>query len=199
MVDDEGSSLSECPQCAEVTNHSIIKRKVRGQGEDVLAKCEECGKVHTIMIRPPRPVMLNTTLSDGRESFGVEIEVDEDEEISVGDMFEHQHITWMVTRIDNSQSRPEESLRASEIFSMWAMRSDKTIVGLTMTDGEFSESAKMECEPDRVFSCGSIISFRDSRWRIRAIHTGNGRTLTGSRVANEIRRIYLHPPEKSNL
>tara|TARA_B100000029_G_scaffold9575_1_gene10486 strand:- start:3444 stop:4100 length:657 start_codon:yes stop_codon:yes gene_type:complete len=196
MSDEDEGALSECPSCEEVTEHSIIKRTSQGEGEDVLVRCISCSLVHKIMIRPPKPVMVRTTLSDGRESFGVEIEVDEDEEISVGDMFEHDAITWKVTRIDNVQSRPEKILRASKIFSMWATRSDKTIVGITMTSGEISESGKLECEPDRVFSCGSIINFAESRWRIRAIHTGRGRTLTGSRVASEIRRIYLHPPDR---
>ena len=196
MSDEDEGALSECPSCEEVTEHSIIKRTSQGEGEDVLVRCISCSLVHKIMIRPPKPVMVRTTLSDGRESFGVEIEVDEDEEISVGDMFEHDAITWKVTRIDNVQSRPEKILRASKIFSMWATRSDKTIVGITMTSGEISESGKLECEPDRVFSCGSIINFAESRWRIRAIHTGRGRTLTGSRVASEIRRIYLHPTDR---
>ena len=196
MSDEDEGALSECPSCEEVTEHSIIKRTTQGEGEDVLVRCISCSLVHKIMIRPPKPVMVRTTLSDGRDSFGVGIEVDEDEEISVGDMFEHDAITWKVTRIDNVQSRPEKILRASKIFSMWATRSDKTIVGITMTSGEISESGKLECEPDRVFSCGSIINFAESRWRIRAIHTGRGRTLTGSRVASEIRRIYLHPPDR---
>jgi len=195
---DDGGALSECPECLDVTEHEILKRTNKGRGEDVLVKCEICSLVKTIEIRPPKAVMVRTTLSDGRESFGVEVEVDEDEEISVGDMFEHDEITWMVTRIDNSNSRPKKVLSATEIFSMWATRSDKTIVGITMTSGEYSESGKLECEPDRVFSCGSIINFAESRWRIRAIHTGKGRTLTGSRVANEIRRIYLHPPDKEH-
>lgn len=196
MSKQDEEPFSECPSCVDVTAHSIIKRVPQGEGEDVLVRCSACSFVHKIMIRPPKPVMVKTTLSDGRESFGVQIEVDEDEEISIGDMFEHNEITWMVTRIDNDQSRPEKVLRASKIFSMWATRSDKTIVGITMTSGEISESGKLECEPDRVFSCGSIINFAESRWRIRAIHTGKGRTLNGSRVANEIRRIYLHPPDR---
>jgi len=196
MSDEDGGALSECPSCDEVTDHSIIKKTPRGGGDDFLVRCITCSFVHKIMIRPPKPVMVKTTLSDGRESFGVEIEVDEDEEISVGDMFEHEERTWMVTRIDNNDSRPEKVLSASKIFSMWATRSDKTIVGITMTSGEISESGKLECEPDRVFSCGTIIDFAESKWRIRAIHTGKGRTLTGSRVANEIRRIYLHPQDK---
>jgi len=196
MSDEDEGAFSECPSCEEVTDHSIIKRTPQGGGEDFLVKCSTCSFVHKIIIRPPKPVMVNTTLSDGRESLGVEIEVDEDEEISVGDMFEHEGVTWMVTRIDNNGSRPEKVLSASKISSMWATRSDKTIVGITMTIGEISESGKLECEPERVFSCGTIIDFAESRWRIRAIHTGKGRTLTGSRVANEIRRIYLHPPNK---
>ena len=196
MKDDGEGALSECPECLDVTGHVILKRSNRGEGEDVLVKCEICSLVSTIEIRPPRAVMVRANLSDGRDSFGVEIEVDEDEEISVGDMFEHREITWMVTRIDNSDSQPKKVLSASDIFSMWATRSDKTIVGITMTSGEISESGKLECEPDRVFSCGSIISFAESNWRIRAIHTGKGRTLTGKRFASEIRRIYLHPPGK---
>jgi uncharacterized Zn finger protein len=195
MGDGYDGAFSECPDCDDVTEHFIIKRTKKGEGEDVLVKCDSCSLVHTVMIRPPKSVMVRTTLSDGKDSFGVEIEVDDDEEISLGDMFEHEEITWKVTRMDNADSRPKRTLSASEIFSMWATRSDKTTVGVTMTKGEFSESAKMDCEPDRVFSCGSIINFGEARWRIRAIHTGKGRTLTGSRIAKEIRRIYLHPPD----
>ncbi len=196
---DEGladETLSVCSDCEDETPHEIIKRSSKGVGEDFLVRCLECRKVHTVMIRPPKLVIVSTTLSDGKESRSVGIESDEDEEISVGDVFEHEGIYWRVTRIDNAESRPEESLIASMIQSMWATRSDKTVVGVTMTDGELSESSRIECEPDRVFSCGSIMMVEDSRWRIRAIHTGRGRTLTGSRYAHEIRRIYLHLPEK---
>ena len=114
------TSLAECPQCQEVVDHTIIKRKKIGLGEDILVKCEECLAVHTVVIRPPKATSINTTLSDGRESFNEEIEVDRDEDISVGDMFEHNEITWKVTRIDNSQSQPRENLPATEISSMWA-------------------------------------------------------------------------------
>ena len=79
----------ECPECGMDTFHEIIKRTEKGDGEDVLIRCSECEKVHTVMLRPPKIVIVKTTLSDGRESRNVEIEVDEDEEISLGDVFEH--------------------------------------------------------------------------------------------------------------
>ena len=187
---------SECPQCVEDTLHEIIKRSEKGSGEDILIRCSECKKVHTVMLRPPKIVIVKTTLSDGRESQKVELEVDQDEEITQGDVFEHGGNYWTVTRLDDPFSRSQESLLATKILSMWATRSDKTVVGITMTDGEFSESSKLDCEPEKVFSCGSIIFVSGNKWRIRAIHTGKGRTLTGSRYAHEIRRIYLHVPDK---
>ena len=113
MDADGGTSLAECPQCLEVVGHIVIKRRKRGLGEDVLAKCEGCHAVHTIIIRPPKAISINTTLSDGMDSFNEEIEVDQDEEISVGDMFEHNEIAWKVTRIDNSQPQPQENLPAT--------------------------------------------------------------------------------------
>lgn len=193
--DFEDEAVSDCPDCGGGVMHEIIKRSRKGKGEDVLVRCLECDKVHTVMIRPPKLVMVSTTLSDGRESQSVDVEADEDEEITVGDLFEYEEISWRVTRIDNSDSRPEKILTASKIRSMWATRSDKTLVGLTMTNGELSESSQIECEPGRVFSCGSIMMVGGDRWRVRAIHTGRGRTLTGSRYAHEIRRVYLHLPE----
>jgi len=44
-----------------------------------------------------------------------------------------------------------------------------------------------------VFTCGSILEVEGRRWRIRALHTGKGRTLSGSRTAKDLRRMYLHP------
>ena len=133
------------------------------------------------------------TLSDGSDSEAGNIEVDEDEVISVGDVFEHADALWEVTRIDGDASQPRDTLGASEIRAMWAVRRDRAVVRMTLTDGESSSPSSIECEPDRVFSCGEVLEVEGRKWRIRALHTGKGRTLRGSRTAGELRRMYLHP------
>ena len=100
-----------------------------------------------------------------------------------------------ITRIEDKTSRESSSLNANEISAMWAVRVDRTIVPITMTEGEISVPSSIECDPDRIFSCGAIMKMNGRRWRIRALHTGKGRTLNGKRIASEIRRIYLHVPE----
>ena len=184
--------VAKCPQCPNVTEHDILKRTKKGKGEDILTKCLECGNVHLIALRPPNPVFLNTTFSEGERSYPGLVEVDDDEIISVGDLFEHEDLDWTVTRIDDEISKPFKKLVASKISAMWAIRVDKRIIKITMTEGEISIPYTIECLPDKIFSCGSIIEIEGRKWRIRAIHTGKGRTLRGKREASEIKRMYLH-------
>jgi len=188
------TGVASCPNCSQSTEHEILRRTSRGSGNDVLAKCVECGEVHTIVLRPPKAVQVNATLSDGKESESRSIEIDEDEVITIGDVFERDGALWEVTRIDGSASRPYDKLGASDIRAMWAVRCDRAVVKLTLTDGEDSIASSIECDPERVFTCGSILEIDGRRWRIRALHTGTGRTLSGSRTAEDLRRMYLHLP-----
>lgn len=191
--EDTGPQIAECMNCAKSTEHEVLRKTPRGSGVDVLARCVECGKVQTVVIRPPRAVRVGFTLSEGASSKGVEIEVDEDEVLAVGEVFEWGSAHWEITRIDSNGSRPRKSLSATEIIAAWAVRRDRVIVRITMTEGEDSSSSTMECDPEQEFSCGNVIEVEGRPWRIRALHTGKGRTLRGTRAASDLRRIYLHP------
>ncbi len=186
--------VAECGSCADFTEHEVLRRSAKGAGEDLLVQCKDCGGVQTLHLRPGKAVGITTILSDGAESHTDKVEADEDELIGIGEVFEHAEILYRITRLDDEKSRPQNSMVAGEISTMWAVRCDKAIVRLTMTDGEESTSRTIECTPDEIFSCGSIMEIDGVRWRIRALHTGKGRTLRGKRAAIDIRRIYLHLP-----
>ena len=166
----EINNAEDLVKCTQLTNKFILKALNAAFG------------IHTGQIRT------DDVLKD--------IDSDDDEEISLDDVFEHEEILYRVTRIDDSETRPKRSMLASEISTLWAVRCDKCILRLTMTDGEASKSETIECAPDDVFTCGSIMEIDGSRWRIRALHTGKGRTLRGKRSAIDIRRIYLHPANR---
>ena len=194
-IEEEVFDATVCPECTKMTEHEILKRNIRGDGEDLLVRCMICSNVHNLQLRPPKSVFIKTTLSDRMDSIMQLIESDEDEEINTDDYFQHEEQTYRITRIEDKTSRESSSLNANEISAMWAVRVDRTIVPITMTEGEISVPSSIECDPDRIFSCGAIMKMNGRRWRIRALHTGKGRTLNGKRIASEIRRIYLHVPE----
>ena len=194
LGDEEAIDVSQCPNCEDFTEHNVLRRVNKGEGEDLLIQCLECNEVQTLHLRPGKPIKITSILSDGAESQTQTVESDDDELISVDDVFDHDGILYRVTRIDDSDTRSQRSMVASDISTLWAVRCDKCIVRLTMTDGEESSSSSIECSPDKIFSCGSIMEIEGVRWRIRALHTGKGRTLRGKRAAIDLRRIYLHPP-----
>ena len=194
LDDEETVDVSECSNCEDFTEHRILRRVNKGEGEDLLIQCVDCNEVQTLHLRPGKATKITSILSDGAESQTQSIESDDDELISVGDVFDHDGILYRVTRIDDSDTRSKQTMVAKEISTLWAVRCDKCNVRLTMTDGEESSSKTIECSPDEVFSCGSIMEIEGVRWRIRALHTGKGRTLRGKRPAIDLRRIYLHPP-----
>nr|AIF16060.1 putative archaeal Zn-finger protein [uncultured marine group II/III euryarchaeote KM3_72_E02] len=177
-----------------MTEHNVLRRQAKGEGEDVLVQCVDCQEVQTLHLRPGKAVSITSILSDGADSRTDYVEADDDEKISVGDVFEHDEILYKITRLDDSESRPKKIIDARDISTLWAVRCDKAVVRLTMTDGEESRSKTIECSPEDVFSCGSIMEVDGERWRIRALHTGRGRTLRGKRSAMDIKRVYLHPP-----
>ena len=194
LDDEEAVDVSQCSNCEDFTEHNVLRRVRKGDGEDLLIQCLECNEVQTLHLRPGKPIKITSILSDGAESQTQTVESDDDELISVDDVFDHSGILYRVTRIDDSDTRSQRSMVASDISTLWAVRCDKCIVRLTMTDGEESSSTSIECSPDKIFSCGSIMEIEGVRWRIRALHTGKGRTLRGKRAAIDLRRIYLHPP-----
>ena len=194
LDEDEAVDVADCANCEDFTEHKVLRRVNKGDGEDLLVQCVECNEAQTLHLRPRKSVKITGVLSDGPDSKTQSIESDDDESISVGDIFDHDDVLYRVTRIDDSDSRPKQSMVACDISTLWAVRCDKCIVRLTMTDWEDSKSKTIECAPDEVFSCGSIMEIDGGRWRIRALHTGKGRTLRGKRAAIDLRRIYLHPP-----
>ena len=194
LEDDEFVHVEECPSCTSQEVHEILSEKEIGGGADYRVRCETCSHVHLIQVRPPKAILVRFTLSDGAHSISTEIEVDEDEVIYVDDVFDYDQRLWRVQTLHLKQEQSVRSADPNSIVSAWAVRCDLVRIKVTMTRGEESNSSIIESEPETIFSCGSIIEHEGNKWRIRAIHTGRGRTLTGRREAAEIRRLFLHPP-----
>ena len=186
--------VADCPYCEMASLHEILREKPKGRGVDYLTRCTECGEVHTIEVRPPRPLEVKFTLSEGANSEATMIEVDDDEVFTLGDEFDHLDAVWRITRLQMPDNSSANSAGADEVAMVWAQRSDVVRLRLTFSEGDYSFSDSLLCQPDEVFQCGSIFPHDGKKWRIRALHSGAGRTLNGKMRAAEIRRVFLHLP-----
>jgi len=194
MESSETSCVASCPTCNEVQEHEIVQKREVGKGIDVKVQCNVCSLVHKIHIRPEKLVKIPFLLNDGPESMSVQIEVDQDELFRTGEVFEHDEKLWRINTLESTQNKFMRKSLPERIGRITATRYDEVRVKITMTDGEVSSSSSLICEPERIFSAGSIIEHEGERWRIRSINTSRGSTLRGKFEAIDIKRLYLQPP-----
>jgi len=194
--DEELDNVTRCPGCNTRQGHEILKEKLlkNGQGVDYLLRCEGCGHVHKVIFRDAKPVTVRFTLSDGPESMPFEMEVDDDETFALNDEFEALDGIWIITKLEVGNDEKRRTADARDVKRVWASRIDLARIKRTFSDGDISFSDTIEVEPEKVFSCGTIVKHRGQTWRIRALHSGTGRTLSGKMIAKNIRRIFLHRP-----
>ena len=183
-----------CPTCEDLTGHLILNEKPKGNGADYLLKCEECSKVHTVHILPPPVLKIPFVLTEGPSSMTKHIEIDADEILELEDVFQDDDKLWSINQIERKDGRLLKYCEASEIARATALRCDMVRVKLTMTRGEDSSADVLIVPAETKYTAGHLIDLDDETWRIRAIHTGRGRTLRGTVDAPDIKRMYLHEP-----
>ena len=114
-------------------------------------------------------------LTDGPNSYMATVDLDSDEWLDIDDVFEHDDMTWRITRLE-SKNGPLEGIEATNLVRAVALRQDMLRVKITKTRGEFSTPDTLIVEEGTVFKAGTIMEIGAQTWRIRAIHTGQGRT-----------------------
>jgi uncharacterized Zn finger protein len=189
-----GENIIECSGCGLLADHEVLRERKRGNGADFLLKCCECGCVHTVQFRPPKIINIPIMLTEGAKSKIEKIAMEEDEFLSLEVIFAHDEKHWRLTRLENRKGKSVKRIVASDLSRATALRADRLQIKITMTEGEDSNADTIEVEAEKIFSAGSIIRHDGRKWRIRAIHTGTERTLTGKVPALEVKRLYLHEP-----
>ena len=198
LVDDDFDEVIEnvtmCSECDDYMEHEILKERKIGTGRDLLLKCKTCSAITNLQIREPKSVSVPFILTDGPNSVRVELEIDEDEEFIIGDVFEEGEMLWSINQIIDQEGRKKKNIIAPNASVISALRTDMVRVKVTATRGEYSDSSSMVVEYGTKFTADTKIDYEGEIWRIRAIHTGAGRTLRGTVEAQDIKRIYLHEP-----
>ena len=120
--------------------------------------------------------------------------VDTDEEFVVGDVFEEADMLWRIHQIESKAGQMTSADSARNIARITALRTDMVRVKLTLTRGEESTADVIVVPQDTTFTGSHHMEHNGETWRIRAIHTGTGRTMRGTVEAPDIKRMYLHEP-----
>lgn len=192
MADDlPDTILYQCPDCADVTEHKILKAKMGRSSVSGTFQCGECGRVFTGTIRLPRKIEVKVMFSDQDVTEVARTVLMEDEIVQVGDEFDlddGRHV--QITYIDNAEGKRRKSCPAPEVKALWVKSFDILHVKASINDYKRTYPMYLEAEPDDEFTIGMIMNFDTWDAVIHAIKTKTKLMRRGTAEARDIVRIY---------
>lgn len=182
----------ECPSCGEETLHEVLKGRI-GRKKMVMettVKCQECGTVHTTVVREAKLVKVPVVVSDMGHSRQVEVELGEDEVVAVDDELFVDDLHVMITSIESSGEKRPRKVPVREIETLWAKRYDKIRVKISVNKGHKTTSTDIFAMPDEEFFVGDMIAVGREKAVIHRMKTRRGMVRDGSVEARDIVRVY---------
>lgn len=181
----------DCPSCGENAVHEVLRGKM-GKKQDTLeatVKCQECGHTYTTVVREPESIKIPIIVSDRSKSHKEEIELIEDEILSVGDEIFLGESQLLVTAIE-SKGKRVENCEPADIDTIWAKKFDRVIVKISINKHTQTIPAELEALPDEEFYVGDLMTIGTEKVAIHSIKTESGTVRRGSVEARNIVRIY---------
>jgi uncharacterized Zn finger protein len=181
----------ECPDCGDRTVHEVLRGRM-GKDQDVIdatVRCQECGKISSVVVREPKGVKVAVIVSDLGESRREELELDEEEMVSVEDEMFVGDLPVIVSSIEVGGRRVKRAL-PGEITTLWVKRFDKVRVKIAINKVQRTNSVDMDFLPDEEFIVGDMMTVGREEVVITSIKTKDGMARRGAVPAREIVRIF---------
>jgi len=181
-----------CPECNEETEHETVT-----ESRDLLVRCTTCGHYQRIKKdTEPRSIMVKTIVSKEGTSLVCGIELDEEDECSVGDHLVaecgDEAFGVEVTSIESGEKRVNRA-KAPNITALWTRTIEQVVVKISIHDGRKTAPVYMECDGEQPFVVGEMYVASGKRFKVSHLKLRDGplmRKEGWKTVAHRIKRIY---------
>lgn len=186
-----------CPDCGEATLHSVLQGRSSSRGGaftlDATVRCEECGRVHHVIVKEPAPVDVPVVVSMGSQSRRSRVRLSPDDDIEVGDTLVVDGKTCRLTGIESKDGRRVDAASVADAQTLWTIEFEQLPVGFAINLGHKTITKTLPAEPGDEFTVGSEHLFGRLRVTVHAIKTRERLLKRGSVEAAEIVRIFAKP------
>ncbi len=181
----------ECPDCGVETLHEVLKGRLGKDGNSLegTLRCQECGRVHSAVVREAKTINVPVIISDQGESSKAKLELPENEELRVEDELLLDDVPIIISSLEKNGGRVEKAL-VKEISTIWAKRFDKVHVKISINDVHKTIPSEIIALPEEEFFIGDLMTVGRHNAVITQIKTTDGMARRGSVLARDIVRIY---------
>lgn len=186
-----------CPDCEEETLHSVLKGTAGGKGGamtlDATVQCEQCSRVHHVVLREPAPLEVPVVISSGDKSTRTKLTLPSEDDVAIGEAFIVDGINCKLTGIEAKDMRWVEAAALKDVKTLWVKAFDEVMVKFAINMDHKTITKAMPCEPEQEFTVGEELLFGRLRVTIHAIKTEERLLKRGTAEAAEIVRVFGRP------
>jgi uncharacterized Zn finger protein len=181
-----------CPSCGEETLHRVVKGKIsekKGFIIDAVVKCSQCGHTHASVIKAEKNLTIPVIVSELESSIKKEIELSENDTVSVGDEFLLDKGRIKIASIETKKGRVNSS-QAKDVITLWAKTFDRLRLKISINKGSRTFTRTVWAVPDEEFFVGDVMRIKGDNIVIHRIKTQHKILKQGSAEARNIVRLY---------
>jgi len=201
---EEGNEIEiVCPTCSpkEETWHEVLKG-----GQSPVAKCMDCGNVHSYRIPRVKTKVVKIIVSQMDNSHVMHMLLDEkerffmDDELIVEDMTTGDVVAILITVLECGDKR-KPSAAVKDIDTIWGRAIDEVTVKIAVQHKDITKPMEQRVSGDFKFIVGKTLKIDGKEFPIVSIKVRGGgfKSKEGDSVmAKRIKRIYAKKPSFSS-
>lgn len=191
-----------CPDCGDETPHRVLHGRMGTRGGltlDATVQCDECGRVHHVVLREAPDVEFPVVVSTGPTSARTKLVLPGDEVVRVGDELIVDDRAVQVTGIERKDGLRRDRAVVSDVGTLWArdFESLRIRVGINLRGRTIVK--EIQAHPEREFTLGQELMFGRLRVTVHAVKTKERMLRRGSAPAREIVKVFAKPTRGATL
>ena len=200
---EEGNEIEiVCPSCSpkDETWHEVLKG-----GQSPVAKCMDCGNVHSYRIPRVKFKTIKIIVSQAENSNVMQMLLDEkerffiDDELIVDDLLTGDVVPIMITVLECGDKR-KPSAAVKDIDTIWGRAIDEVTVKIALQHKDITKSAEHKVSGDFKFVVGESVRIDKTDYPIISVKVRGGgfKSKDGDFVlAKKVKRVYCKKPSFS--
>ena len=193
---------ARCPGCGDTTLHAVLHGRMGRKGTltlDATVKCDECGRVHHVLLREAPEVEVPVVVSKGADSRRERVILSGDDLVAAGDELIVDGRTVLATGLERRDGRRATELLASEIGTLWAKDFESVRVRVAINLRKKTVAKEIHANPDRDFAIGQELVFGRLRVTVHAIKRRGRMLRRGAVPARDVVRVFAKPTRGETL
>ena len=199
-MSEEGNEIEiKCPNCSPADEiwHEVIK-----SGQSPVAKCMDCGHVHSYRLPRVKMKTIKVIVSHMEQSRVMQMLLDEtqrffiDDELVVDDISTGDVVPIMITALECDDKR-KPSAAIKDIDTIWGRAIDEMTVKVAIQRGEVTEPVDLKVPGDFKFVVGQNVRIDSKDYPIVSIKIRGGSFKSKESdyvLAKKVKRVYAKKP-----